>query len=61
MLLNSSDAGLFTKFVTAIQTRSGGDLAEDVMGGLKVALHELTWRPEACKVQYYSIVLSIKM
>lgn len=28
----------------------GGDGPEDVMGGLRVALLRLSWRPDACKV-----------
>ena len=34
----------------AIEADGGEDAPEDVMGGLKVALHELSWQPDACKV-----------
>ena len=46
----SRDPGKFAMFVSAIEACGGGDYAEDVMGGLKVALLELAWRPKACKV-----------
>ena len=44
------DHDLFKDFVGAIEADGGEDAPEDVMGGLKMALNELSWRPEACKV-----------
>ncbi len=37
----------------------GGDTAEDVLGGLKVALREIKWRPGGTKVESVKSVLFI--
>lgn len=51
-----SDAGLFRNFVGAIRADGGGDSPEDIMGGLKVAFYNLSWRSEACKVWLLGII-----
>ena len=40
------DAEAFTAFINGIETGSGvgGDAAEDVLGGLKVVIEQLSWR-----------------
>ena len=52
LLFYCSELAEFQEFVGRIVTTSGvgGDTAEDVMGGLKVALRELSWRSEGTKV-----------
>ena len=47
-----SDATAFQSFVRAIRAVSGGDAAEDIMGGLNAVFHRLNWRSEANKVLY---------
>ena len=40
------DADMFAAFINGIETGAGvgGDTAEDVFGGLKVAIEQLSWR-----------------
>ena len=40
--------------MTGITAVGGGDGPEDIMGGLKVALNNLSWRSEASKVSSIS-------
>jgi len=44
------DSSKFQTFVSEIEAKGGADGPEDIMGGLKIALNELSWRPDACKV-----------
>lgn len=41
------DAEAFSTFINGIEIKGGvgGDEAEDVLGGLKVAIEELSWPP----------------
>lgn len=45
-----SDSSAFQTFVGCIRAGGGGDGPEDIMGGLQVTFHNLSWRPKANKV-----------
>lgn len=49
-LLFFSDQDTFQSFVGDINAHGGGDIPEDVMGGLNVSLLKLAWREGATKV-----------
>lgn len=48
------DLNAFQRFVGGIKAQGGKDTAEDVLGGLKVALKEITWRRGGTKVSGYT-------
>ena len=49
-LIFSSNQQLFHTFVGGISAGGGGDSAEDIMGGLKVAFNSLSWRSGVSRV-----------
>ena len=44
------DQATFYQFVGGISANGGRDGPEDIMGGLKVALNNLSWRPAGSRV-----------
>jgi hypothetical protein len=46
----TKDQATFYQFVSGISANGGGDGPEDIMGGLKVALNNLSWRPAGSRV-----------